>query len=96
MEFEDAVKTGNDLSVFFWEQAATPLKQVIMEANLPDNNARIGIFVGPEGGYTEEEAKLAENSGAVTASIGKRILKVETASVIAAALTIYELENLHW
>jgi len=93
MKFKDAVEMNSDLSIFFWERAAIPLRHIIERASLPAADAVIKIFVGPEGGYTEEEAALAEHCGALTASIGKRILKVETASVIATALTIYELEN---
>lgn len=93
MKFEDAVRTKSDVFIIFWERAATPLRQIMQGLPALRTDALIKIFVGPEGGYTEEETALAENCGAVTASIGKRILKVETASVIAAALTIYELEN---
>lgn len=93
MRLEDAVKTDSNLSIFFWEQSTTPLRQIIQGTSLPKTGARIIIFIGPEGGYTEEEALLAKNCGAVPVSIGKRILRVETASVIATALTIYELEN---
>jgi 16S rRNA (uracil1498-N3)-methyltransferase len=94
MRFEDAVKTPSDVSIIFWEGSTTFLKQIIQKLPAIKTNALVKIFVGPEGGYTEEEVSLAERCGAMTASIGKRILKVETASVIAAALTIYELENL--
>ncbi len=93
MRFEDAVKTKSDLFIFFWERASTPLRKIICGLPALKTDALIKIFIGPEGGYTEEEVTLAEKCGAVTASIGRRILKVETASVIATALTIYELEN---
>jgi len=93
MKFEDAVGMKSDLSIFFWERAVTPLRRTIQNISLPGTDALIRIFVGPEGGYTEEEALLAHHCGAVQASIGRRILKVETASVIASALTIYELES---
>ncbi len=93
MKFEDAVKIKSDLSIIFWESAVTPLRQIIQENTGLKKDAFIKIFVGPEGGYTEEEVSLAKDYGVAAASIGKRILKVETASVIASALTIYELEN---
>jgi 16S rRNA (uracil1498-N3)-methyltransferase len=93
MKFEDAVKLPSDLSIIFWEDAKTPLKEIIQRIPETKTGNFIKIFIGPEGGYTEEEVSLAGSYGAKTASIGKRILRVETASVIATALTIYELEN---
>jgi len=91
--FEEAVKLPADAKIIFWEKAITSLKDVIKPFHELKKGADIHIFIGPEGGYGDEEIALAEEYGVVNASIGKRILKVETASVIAVALTIYELEN---
>ena len=93
LRFEDAVRIRADISMIFWEKAIIPLREIMR--NLPGLNtdAYVKIFVGPEGGFTDEEISMAEGHGAVPVSMGKRILKVETASVIAAALTIYELED---
>ena len=41
----------------------------------------IGIFIGPEGGFAEEEVELALNSGMETITLGKRILRTETAGI---------------
>ncbi|MBN1446222.1 MAG: 16S rRNA (uracil(1498)-N(3))-methyltransferase [Candidatus Omnitrophica bacterium] len=93
IRFEDAVKIKTDASVIFWEQATASLREIVK--NLPEvkSGSSVKIFVGPEGGYTENEVSLAKACGAMPASMGRRILRVETASVIAAALIIYELEN---
>jgi len=52
------------------------------------------IIVGPEGGFTSEEVELARSRGALTASIGSQILRVETAAVAAMAIFQYELGNM--
>ena len=48
------------------------------------------IVVGPEGGFTEEEIKEAGDCGFAVASLGRHVLRVETASLAAIALIQYE------
>lgn len=91
--FEEAVKLSADVKIIFWEKATTSLRDVIKHFPELKKGANIHIFIGPEGGYGDEEIALAQRYDVLSASIGKRILKVETASVIAVALTLYELEN---
>lgn len=52
----------------------------------------VGIIVGPEGGFSDEEATMLKNIGAPGCSLGKTILRTETASITAIAMTMYELE----
>jgi 16S rRNA (uracil1498-N3)-methyltransferase len=47
---------------------------------------RIVIFIGPEGGFTEEECGTIEAAGGVAVSLGESILRVETAAIAAAAV----------
>jgi len=54
----------------------------------------IALFIGPEGGYDEEEVGLAESWGAVSVSLGGRILRTETAAVVGAALVLHRLGEL--
>jgi 16S rRNA (uracil1498-N3)-methyltransferase len=51
----------------------------------------IALLVGPEGGFTEEEVKRCSSSGAMAFGLGRRILRTETAAVVACALVLYEL-----
>jgi len=48
----------------------------------------LSLFIGPEGGYTGEEAEQACQSGIQSVSMGVRILRMETAAVVAAALAL--------
>jgi 16S rRNA (uracil1498-N3)-methyltransferase len=51
----------------------------------------VAIFIGPEGGFTPEETRLLESVGADSFSIGRNILRTETAAIVAAALVLYEM-----
>lgn len=51
---------------------------------------KIDLIVGSEGGFTEEEGKELVQRGAVAVSLGKRILRAETASITLTALILYK------
>jgi 16S rRNA (uracil1498-N3)-methyltransferase len=51
----------------------------------------LACFIGPEGGFTDDEVGLARSSGILTITLGERILRMETAAVVALALFIHEL-----
>ena len=52
----------------------------------------IGIFIGPEGGFEEEEVRSAIEAGWTTISLGRRILRTETAGLAALAIIGFELD----
>ena len=54
----------------------------------------IGILIGPEGGFEEEEIELLREKGAKIITLGNRILRTETAGFTLAALLQYELGDL--
>ena len=56
--------------------------------------AEILLIVGPEGGIAPKELKAAENAGAVIVSLGNRILRTETAGLVATAAILYETGDL--
>ena len=51
----------------------------------------IALLIGPEGGFTDEEVALARNKGALAVGLGPRVLRTETAAIVASALILYEL-----
>jgi 16S rRNA (uracil1498-N3)-methyltransferase len=63
-------------SVLLWEEAGLPLRDVI-------SGERIALVVGPEGGIAAAEAAALQGAGAVSASLGPRILRTEEAAVAA-------------
>lgn len=51
------------------------------------------IVVGPEGGFSEKETAEADQAGAVSVGLGKRILRAETAGMAALTCVLYESEK---
>jgi len=51
----------------------------------------LGVVVGPEGGFEASEVERARAAGAIVVSLGPRVLRSETAGIVAAALALYEL-----
>ncbi len=54
---------------------------------------RVGIFIGPEGGFTEEEVQKATEIGAWSITLGKRILRTETAGMSLMSVLMYLTEE---
>lgn len=52
----------------------------------------IAVFIGPEGGFAEEEIALAIEQGIMPISLGRRILRTETAGMTTLSILMYELE----
>ena len=53
---------------------------------------KVAIIIGPEGGFSDSEARILIKSGAQSVSLGKTILRTETAGMAAIAMVMYELE----
>jgi 16S rRNA (uracil1498-N3)-methyltransferase len=77
-----------------WEgERSTSLRQALGTRNL-GAGSRIELFVGPEGGFTDEEMDLARRSGMTSFSLGPRILRAETAGPVAAALILFAVGDI--
>lgn len=59
-----------------------------------DNLRELLLIIGPEGGISEFELEMARKNGAVPVSLGKRILRAETAGVVALSAILYETGDL--
>ena len=95
VNFDKALAAVKDasLTLFPWEEErGTTLKQTLTGKNKEEIN-EIAVFIGPEGGYDESEAERARKAGAIPVTLGKRILRTETAgaAVLAMLLYMYEL-----
>jgi len=53
----------------------------------------IAVFIGPEGGFEEAEVELARSAGFEAVTLGKRILRTETAGLTVMAWLMYQLEE---
>ncbi|CEO07993.1 methyltransferase [[Clostridium] sordellii] len=93
LSFKEALSDmgKNDLNIAPYENERTKsIKQAIKGQDI--NN--IGIFVGPEGGFEDTEIKDIEDIGGQSVSLGPRILRTETASLVASSIVLYELSDL--
>ena len=80
--------------LFPWEcETESGLRQALRQVALSDVR-RIAVFIGPEGGFEREEAKSVIEAGAIPVSLGRRILRTETAGMVVAAVIMYELGEL--
>jgi 16S rRNA (uracil1498-N3)-methyltransferase len=85
--FEQLLEEGRscDVRILFWEKAPEPLSRE--RCGVPERKPVSAMVVlGPEGGFSAEEAAAAEAAGFVVAGLGPRILRAETAAVAACAL----------
>lgn len=62
----------------------------IFQSFIPGNS--VAVFIGPEGGFEEKEIEAAAAAGVEPVSLGKRILRTETAGFTVLAWIMYELE----
>lgn len=98
MTFKEAVKeaSGFDTSSIPYElsEGMSDTKNWINKVvNLSkEKKARIGIFIGPEGGFDEKEIEFALENNVIPISLGKRILRTETAGMTTLSILMYNLE----
>lgn len=82
-----------DRVVVPWEEEAYGRGMRAALAGL-DRDARVALVVGPEGGLEPGEVDALAEAGAVTVTLGRNILRTETAGIVALALAVYELGGL--
>ena len=76
--------------IAYEDESGHTLKQALHAANSPKS---IALLIGPEGGLEEGEVARLIQSGAISVSLGKRILRTETAGMAMLAQTLYEVEE---
>ena len=75
--------------VAYEDENTVSLKQALRAAASPQT---IALLIGPEGGLEEGEVRQLVQAGAVSVSLGRRILRTETAGMAMLAQTLYEVE----
>ncbi len=93
LEYKEALSEIQKSScpILFYENATAPAKEVIAQGNQKHD---ISVLIGSEGGFEEEEVALAKQSGCHVLSLGKRILRCETAPLAALAIIMFETGNM--
>ncbi|MGN0135447.1 16S rRNA (uracil(1498)-N(3))-methyltransferase [Anaerotignum sp.] len=91
LKFKEAVAEAKELDgaiIPYEKEQETGIRQFVQGFQ----GESIGVFIGPEGGFAEEEIALARENGIMPITLGKRILRTETAGMTTAAILLYELD----
>ena len=90
VSFKEAVKMAA-----CFDGAAIPYekeeKNGIKEYANSFDGSSLGLFIGPEGGFDDREIEFAVKNNISPVTLGKRILRTETAAMVSAAILLYEL-----
>ena len=93
MTYKEAVKeaAGYDMVLLPYESADGIRKTRELVASVKPGTD-IAVFIGPEGGFEDEEVELARENGAEIVTLGKRILRTETAGLCMLSALMLQLE----
>ncbi len=86
LSFKEALSMETDNKYIAYEGEAMKSNSLWKELSSLRQNSRVFVLIGPEGGWSEKEVDLARNCGFKAISLGKRILRAETASIYCASL----------
>lgn len=82
---------GMPCGIIFWEAGGEALHPVLDRLR---GSRSLDLLTGPEGGFSTEEVRQATGAGFVAATLGRRILRAETAAITAVSLCQFELGDL--
>ncbi len=90
MSFKNAVKLASqaDLSIIAYEEEVETSLKKALSGKTPKT---VSVMIGPEGGFEKDEVEFAKENGLVSITLGKRILRTETAPLVISAAVLYEL-----
>ncbi len=81
------LQSQNIQTIFLWERVPKPtLLQLMSHLHGKVSDASYALVIGPVGGFSDREARLAQTTGASLASLGKLVLRTDTAAI--AAMTV--------
>ena len=91
LPLDEALRISDGHRIILWEQeTAIGINDQLNDKGL-DSSQGISLFVGPEGGFTNREIRCSVNYGLIPVTLGKRILRAETASLAAVVLVLSSL-----
>ena len=94
MSYKEAIQYAGSLDIILIPyELAEGMEETrqIIESILPGQS--VGIFIGPEGGFETQEVEYAIENGAKAITLGKRILRTETAGLTTLSILMYHLES---
>ena len=81
-----------DISLLFTTAATRPLDELATQQ--VGRPGRVLLLVGPEGGFSPEEEQIAQGQGFLRVGLGPRVLRAETAAILAVGLVQYAFGDL--
>ena len=90
VDLKSIVGMTGDVNFLAYEKEAGSTSESF---KLPDNYESVSIMIGSEGGFDEEEVEFLKKQGFKTISLGKRILRCETAAIYALSVLAYKIEQ---
>lgn len=79
------------LSIIAWEEeSGLGIREALRQKQDAES---VLLIIGPEGGFTEKEVEAAKSAGALCVSLGRRVLRTDTAAIAACATVMCELEG---
>ncbi len=93
VNYKEAIKkaASEGMAIIPYEMAEG-MKSLKSAAKKAAGEQVVSVFIGPEGGFEEAEIAFAEENGVVPVSLGKRILRTETAGFTTLSVLMYEIE----
>ena len=95
IEFFTACNIVEDLAIIAWEnEQMLGLRETLTKWKRVNSKNSFSIFTGPEGGFTVQEINIASDNGIVPVTLGRRILRAETAAITTVSAIMYEYGEL--
>ncbi len=93
VSYKQAIEKAKELDLFLVPyENKDGMKATEKALSLMKAGSTVGILIGPEGGFEDYEIEAAENAGGKTVSLGKRILRTETAAITAVGMCMLHAE----
>lgn len=94
MPFSEALSFAKDMEVkLIPYEKAEGIAETKKQLSRISPEQKIAVFIGPEGGFEETEIEAAKQAGVIPVTLGKRILRTETAGFTILSWLMYELEK---
>ena len=94
VSYKEALKMAQELDITLLPyELADGMKQSKELIHGIESGQSVGIFIGPEGGFEPDEVDAAIENGARVITLGRRILRTETAGLATLAVLMFELEQ---
>lgn len=94
LTFEQACQSVVGSSLLAWEEEESSGLRAALSELKAKGLASVNLFIGPEGGFSPSEVEFARGCGIVPVTLGRRVLRAETAGLVAATAILYEFGDL--